>query len=204
MPESHILVFKSHPAISPSLYLIADGHHFVSLHFSKLRILGPCPRISFLAVTGLAVKSNHHRMHDGFEVFPSALARISICIGVLLQPFQFIVHRSCQCRFVILGKLGLELVVVQTGPHRIRIPFEFISGFHLKFLSLILLPELFCLLHHLFDVLLRQAAFLVGDGDFVGLACRLVYGRDVQNSICIQIKRHLNLRHATRGWRNPI
>ena len=46
---------------------------------------------------------------------------------------------------------------------------------------------------HLLDVLLGEPALVVGDGDLVLLASRLVRGGDVEDAVGIDVKAHLDL-----------
>merc|ERR1719356_1702393 len=58
------------------------------------------------------------------------------------------------------------------------------------------------LVHHLLDVLLGQAALVVGDRDLVLLSSGLVGGRYVQNSVSVDVEGDFNLGNTTRSWRN--
>ena len=57
--------------------------------------------------------------------------------------------------------------------------------------------------HHLLDFILRQAG--VGlDGDFVFLARAFVLGAHMQDAVGVNVKRHFNLRRATRCGRDAL
>merc|ERR1719356_1456548 len=88
-----------------------------------------------------------------------------------------------------LVALVLNLLLVRVGDGRLHL---------LLVLRLVLLR----LVHHLLDVLLGQAALVVGDRDLVLLSSRLVGGGHIENSIGVNIKGDFNLRHTTRSWRN--
>jgi len=56
--------------------------------------------------------------------------------------------------------------------------------------------------HHAVDLLLGETTLVVGNGDAVRLSSRLVGGRDVQNTIGIDIEGNFNLRDTTRSRRD--
>jgi hypothetical protein len=55
---------------------------------------------------------------------------------------------------------------------------------------------------HALDLLLRQTALVVGDGDAVRLAGCLVGGRDVENTVGVNVESDLDLRNTTRSGRD--
>merc|ERR1719240_436475 len=58
--------------------------------------------------------------------------------------------------------------------------------------------------NHALNVALGQPTLVVGDGDRVLAPAGFVFGGHVHHTVCIKIKRHLNLRHATRSWWNTV
>ena len=79
---------------------------------------------------------------------------------------------------------------------------DLILGSDSVLLLLVLVAELLCLLHHAIDLLLGEAARVVGDGNLVLVAGRLVLRTYVQDTVRVQVERHLNLRHTTRSRGN--
>ncbi len=59
------------------------------------------------------------------------------------------------------------------------------------------------LLPHFLGLFLRQAAGC-GDSDLLLLVGGLIFGAHVQDAVGIDVKRHLDLRRAARGRRNPV
>jgi hypothetical protein len=57
-----------------------------------------------------------------------------------------------------------------------------------------------CFLHQSLDLVLVESSLLVSDGDAARLLGRLVLGRYVQDTICINVERHLNLWYAAWCW----
>merc|ERR1712178_615129 len=58
------------------------------------------------------------------------------------------------------------------------------------------------ILDGLSDLILCQAALVVGDGNLLTLTCAFVLGCNIQNTVGIDLERHLNLRLATRSRRD--
>merc|ERR1711903_247812 len=67
---------------------------------------------------------------------------------------------------------------------------------------LVLIGKLLCFLNHFFDLLLREASLVIGDGDLLRLARALIFSADIKNAIGIDLECHLNLRLSTGGWRD--
>jgi len=85
--------------------------------------------------------------------------------------------------------------------HRVRVALEGVTRLDLIAHLRVLLLELLRLLHHALDVLLPQAALVVGDRDLLRLARALVLRAHVQDAVRVDFKRDLDLRHAARRWR---
>ena len=56
---------------------------------------------------------------------------------------------------------------------------------------------------HTFDFVVRQTRRCL-DADFLLLASGLVFGRNVQNAVGVDIESNLNLRHTARCWHNAV
>mmetsp|Transcript_33960 Transcript_33960/g.61205 ORF Transcript_33960/g.61205 Transcript_33960/m.61205 type:complete len:123 (+) Transcript_33960:487-855(+) len=67
---------------------------------------------------------------------------------------------------------------------------------------LVFISEQLCILDHLLDLLFCQAALVVGNCDFLALSSALVLGTNIQNSVRVNFKCHLDLRLTTRCRRN--
>merc|ERR1719456_1341486 len=86
--------------------------------------------------------------------------------------------------------------------HRVEVVVERVPGVDALLDELVLLRELLSLLDHPLDLLLRQAALVVRDRDALRLARALVLRADVQDTVRVNLERHLDLRHAARRRRN--
>merc|ERR1740121_1197167 len=106
--------------------------------------------------------------------------------------------------FVITFKLVLKFFLGESVTHCKTVVLQTVLCFNLRFVLLVLCTILLCLLHHAIDLRLRQAALLVGDGDLVRLACRLVLRRHVENAISVNIESHLYLWYSSRRRRNAV
>mmetsp|Transcript_20042 Transcript_20042/g.27748 ORF Transcript_20042/g.27748 Transcript_20042/m.27748 type:complete len:163 (+) Transcript_20042:593-1081(+) len=71
---------------------------------------------------------------------------------------------------------------------------DFLSGLVLK-------RHLLRILHHLFNVSIRQPSTAL-DGNLLLLICGLVLGGHIHNSVGVNVKGDLNLRHSSRCWGN--
>merc|ERR1719422_2267268 len=121
---------------------------------------------------------------------------------VRVQPLDALVALVLNLLLVRVGDGRLHLLLVHGGLHVEAVGLESVLGADPLALLLVLRLVLLRLVHHLLDVLLGQAALVVGDRDLVLLSSGLVGGRHVQNSISVDIKGDFNLRHTTRSWRD--
>merc|ERR1719350_2788543 len=121
---------------------------------------------------------------------------------VLPDPLEGLVT-LVQDGLLLVADLGL----VQLRVLHPRLEVEAVSlktqlSFQALRLLLVVFLELLSVLHHLLNLVFGQPALVVGDRDLRLLAGRLVQGAHVQNSVCVNIKRDLNLRFSSRSWLN--
>merc|ERR1711963_355105 len=121
---------------------------------------------------------------------------------VRVQPLDALVALVLDLLLVRVGDGRLHLLLVHGGLHVEAVGLEPVLGADSLPLLLVLRLVLLRLVHHLLDVLLGQAALVVGDRDLVLLSSGLVGGRYVQNSVGVNVKGDFDLRHTTRSWRN--
>uniref|UniRef100_A0AAG5CQB1 Uncharacterized protein n=1 Tax=Anopheles atroparvus TaxID=41427 RepID=A0AAG5CQB1_ANOAO len=123
--------------------------------------------------------------------------------GTLVQlPLDRIVALVQHQRLVAVGDLVLQLVVLHGCLHVEAVRLERVLGGDRLLLLLVLGAVLLRLVHHALDVLLAQAALVVGDGDLVLLVGRLLERGHVQDTVGVDVERHLDLGHATRRRRD--
>merc|ERR1711963_1007132 len=121
---------------------------------------------------------------------------------VRVQPLDALVALVLDLLLVRVRDGRLHLLLVHGGLHVEAVGLEPVLGADPLALLLVLRLVLLCLVHHLLDVLLGQAALVVGDRDLVLLSSWLVGGRHVEDTIGVNVKGNFNLRHTTRSWRD--
>mmetsp|Transcript_27378 Transcript_27378/g.42535 ORF Transcript_27378/g.42535 Transcript_27378/m.42535 type:complete len:573 (+) Transcript_27378:195-1913(+) len=151
----------------------------------------PCPLVGLL----------DDRVDDLLHLLLLLVIRLLIVRGVPLQPLQRLVYRCLQGRTVVLLEALLQLVA-QGSLHIVQVGFQLVAGLHGLAVPLVLLGVLLGLAHHALDLLVRQPAFLAGDGDLLRLARGLVLGAHLENTICVHVEGDLDLGHASRRGRD--
>merc|ERR1712137_728447 len=73
---------------------------------------------------------------------------------------------------------------------------------NLSFVSFIFSFVFFSFIDHTFDFFFGQSTLVVGDGDVVLLTSALIFSRDIEDTISINIKGNFNLWDTTRSWRD--
>lgn len=74
-------------------------------------------------------------------------------------------------RFLLLLVEFVSKLVAEGRLHVVAVRLQLVAGVNLGLDSLVLLRKLFSLCHHPVDLLLAQAALVVGDSDLLLLAC---------------------------------
>merc|ERR1719203_853256 len=151
--------------------------------------------------TGGLVDLHHDGIDDTLQLLLLALEFILLGKLIFVKPIQSLLYCVLYLLLVPVLEFLLELLFLKGISHGEAIVFQAILGFDFGAVGLVLCPELLSLLHHTIDLRLREAALLVCDGDLVGLACRFVLRRHIQNTIGIDVERHLDLGNAAWcGW----
>jgi len=100
--------------------------------------------------------------------------------------------------------LLLELLLVEGVLHLEAVVLESVLGLDLALGGFILGLELLGILDHLLDLLLGESSLIVGNGNLVLLTRGLVEGRDVKDTIGIDIESDLNLWDTSWGWWDTV
>merc|ERR1712119_155711 len=131
------------------------------------------------------------------------LLHLGELVGV--QPLNGLVTLVGDSLAVVLADLVLHLVVVQGSLHVEAVALQSVLGRDPVLLLVVLSLELLSVIDHPLDFLLGESALVVGDRDLVLLSSGLVSSRDVQDTIGINVKGHLNLWNPTgrRGNTSP-
>merc|ERR1719327_2467467 len=154
--------------------------------------------------TSSLVHLGDDRVADSLKLLLHGLKLLLLGMVGSFEPLGSLVDLVLNLLLLLLGDGGLELLLVDGVLHGVAVRLEAVLGSDLLGCELVLLSELLGLTHHALNVILGETALVVGDGD-VGLLARgtLVLGRHVQHTIGIDIECDLDLRHTTRGRRNP-
>ncbi|SPQ20609.1 c73ff6cb-8731-470e-9cf7-86bd75ccbeed [Thermothielavioides terrestris] len=154
------------------------------------------------ASTASAVELHHDRVGDSLELLLVLLILLAGGLLVLVEPVDDLVNLGAELGLVRLVELLIHLGVVERVAQRVGVRLQAVLGRDAAGLSLVLLLELLGLSKHALNLLLGQAALVVGDGNVVGLAGALLESRDVHDTVGIEVEGDLNLRDTARSGRN--
>merc|ERR1712113_613839 len=142
---------------------------------------------------------------DALDFLVLLLDLFCVCLWIRVQP-RLTILESVHNLLLFLGieLLAQTLVLARAlsgRPHRMQISVESILRIHALLDFLVLVGKLLGFFDHLLDLLLRQAALVVGDGDLLTLASGLVLCTHIQDTVGVNLKGHLDLRLTTgRRW----
>ncbi|PON56596.1 Glutamate dehydrogenase, NAD-specific [Parasponia andersonii] len=100
------------------------------------------------------------------------------------------------------GKLRADLLILDSVPHVVCIVFQGVLRINLLLVLFVFRLVLLGLLNHLLDFFLRQPTLVIGNGDLVLLPSGLVLGRNIQNTVCVNVEANIDLRNTPGSWRN--
>ena len=143
--------------------------------------------------TTSTVELHHDGVGNSLELLLVVLVLLTSGLLVLVEPSDDLVDLGLELLLVGSIKLLVDLGVAEGVTERVGIRLKAVLGSDTLALSLILILELLGLSKHALDLLLGQAALVVGDGDLVGLASTLLKGRDVHDTVGINIEGNLDL-----------
>merc|ERR1719235_2848400 len=149
--------------------------------------------------------------HDGrahtLDLLVLLLDLLGIGLRVRVYPRLPILDGIHDFLLLVLIKLLTETLVVtralRSGAHRVQIAIESVLRIDALLHLLVLVSELLRLFDHLLDLLLGEAALVVGDGDLLALSRGLVLGPDIQDAVRVDFEGHLDLRLPARRRRDP-
>mmetsp|Transcript_25358 Transcript_25358/g.59170 ORF Transcript_25358/g.59170 Transcript_25358/m.59170 type:complete len:622 (+) Transcript_25358:339-2204(+) len=148
----------------------------------------------------LPVKLRDHWRTDLLHLLELLLKVLLLGILVVVEPLVGLLERLLNGVLIVVANLvGHALLRVgQRVLHRVDVVLQLVARLDLLAHLLVLLLELGCLLHHAFDLVLRQPALVVCDRDLLVLAGALVLSAHVEDAVGIDLEAHLDLRHAAR------
>lgn len=123
--------------------------------------------------------------------------------AVLIKPLLSLLDSVDQGLLVLLIKLATKtLLIVDLVLQAESVVLKTIASLNALTGSLILLGVLFSLGNHALNLLGSEAALVVGDGDGLLLASALIVGRDLEDTVGVELKGDLDLRNTTGSGRD--
>lgn len=110
--------------------------------------------------------------------------------------------RTYSLLVLLLNLATKTLLVVDLVLEGEGVVLKAVSGLNALAGSLVLLGVLLSLGDHALNLLRGKTALVVGDGDGLLLAGALIVGRDLEDTVGVELERDLDLRHAARSGRN--
>lgn len=152
--------------------------------------------------TSTTVELHHDGVGNGLKLLLLLLVLLARSLLALVEPSDGLVNLGLESLLVAGVKLLVDLGVRQGVAERVGVRLKAVLGRNTGTLSLVLLLVLLGLSQHALNLLLGQAALVVGDDDLVGLAGALLQSRDVHDTVGINIEGNLDLGDTTGGGRN--
>jgi len=149
------------------------------------------------STTGGTVGSLHDGVGNGLELLLLGLVLVLLSSLVVVEPRDDLGDLVLDLLLVVIGHL--ELALSDGVLEGVGVGLKAVLGLDTGSLGLILSLVLLGLSKHALDLLLGQTALVVGDGDLVGLASALLGGRDVHDTVGVQVEGNLNLGNTTGG-----
>merc|ERR1719426_535983 len=137
------------------------------------------------------------RAADALDLLLLLLDLLRVRIRVRGKPILAVLDRIVHGLILVLIHLLTEALVLagafHSRLHGVEVVVERVARVDLLLQRLVLLRELLSLLDHALDLLLRQAALVVRDGDLLRVASALVLRTDHQDAVAVNLERHVEL-----------
>ena len=154
------------------------------------------------ALTTGTVELHHDGVGNTLKLLLLLLVLLTSSLLVVIEPLDTLVNLSLEGLLVTSLNLLIDLGVGEGVAERVGVRLKTVLGADTATLSLILLLVLLGLGKHALNVLLGETALVVGDDNLVGLSSALLDGRDVNDTVGINVEGDLDLRDTTRGRGN--
>eukprot|EP00126_Sphaerothecum_destruens_P006385 Sdes_comp19335_c0_seq2m10512 len=118
---------------------------------------------------------------------------------VFIQPGEDLIGLFGDGFFISFRNLSFDIIIFEGALDLEGIAFQMIFGLNGFGHGFIFGFEFFSFSNHAFNIFFRETTGVICDGDFVLLSSGFINGRDVQNSVSINIKSNLNLGDSTWG-----
>ena len=122
---------------------------------------------------------------------------------VAVKPVFSLSYSVLDRGLVVLVKfLGQLILVLNSVTHRVDVILEAVFGINALLNSLVLVSELLSVVDHLLDLLLSEAALVVGNRDGLRLADALLDTGHGQDTVLVNLEGHLDLGNAAGSGRD--
>jgi hypothetical protein len=139
--------------------------------------------------------------HDGVgNALKLLLLRLVLVLGgglVVVQPLDGLVNLGSKLLLVAGIELLVDLGVAEGVAERVSVGLESVLSRDTGSLSFVLSLVLLSLSQHALDLLLGETALVVGDDNLVGLSGTLLEGRDVDDTVGVDVEGDLDLGNTT-------
>ncbi|KAF4390148.1 hypothetical protein G4B88_005066 [Cannabis sativa] len=143
-----------------------------------------------------------NRITNTFQFLKLILKLINLRQLIPFQPPNSFLHSFLNLLLITLIQFLTKLLIPNSVPHIISVILQPILSFnlplHLFILSLIPL----CIFNHLFNIFFAQSPLIVSDRYLVLHSRRLIFSRNVKDSVSVYIENNVNLRHTSRRRRD--
>jgi hypothetical protein len=150
--------------------------------------------------TSSLVDSHNDGLELSFDFLLFGLVFLSGGFGVGFKELEGISGGSLNGGLVIRGELILEFLVLELVLDLESVSLESVLGFNSLLELFILILVAFGFHDESVDFLLGESSLIVGDGDLLVLAGSFVHGRDVEDTIGIDIESDFDLGGSARCW----
>jgi len=134
----------------------------------------------------------------GFESFNFGLS------SGRFEPLEDLLGAFSDSSSIFFGEFILHLLVIELVLHLEAVVLESVFLLNSVLDLVILVLELLGIGDELVNFLLGETALIVGDGDLLVLTGSLVHGRDVEDTVGIDIEGNLNLGSTSGSWGNSF
>ncbi|KDO72894.1 hypothetical protein CISIN_1g038870mg, partial [Citrus sinensis] len=144
----------------------------------------------------------HLGIIDALKLFHLIFKLICLCERVPIKPLDGLLNSIFNFLLVSSRKLCTDLLILNCVSHVVSIILKSILRRHLFLVFLILSLVFFRLLYHLLYLLLRESALVISHVYLILLSGGFVLSRNVQDTISINVKAHIDLWNPSWSRRN--
>jgi len=150
--------------------------------------------------SGSLVDLHHDWVEFSLNFLVFGLHLFGVGVFVTLEPLESSSREVLNGLLVLVRELVLELLLVEGVLHLEAVVFKLVLGLNLLLDLGVLFLVFLGITDHLVDFLLGKSTLVVGDGNLVLLSSGLVVGRDVKDTVGINVEGDLNLWGSSWSW----